>query len=74
MKTVSDSLQLTQRRISAIREENDINIRITMLHELNDLYPIEERVEIPSLITNAYIRRALDIIQEKAMTEAASAW
>jgi len=73
MKTVSDSLQLTQRRISAIREENDINIRITMLHELNDLYPIEERVEIPSLITNAYIRRALDIIQEKAMTEAASA-
>lgn len=73
MKTVSDSLQLTQRRISAIREENDINIRITMLHELNNLSPIEERVEIPSLITSAYIRRALDIIQEKAMTQAASA-
>jgi hypothetical protein len=68
MKTVPDSLQLTQGRISAIREEHDINIRITMLHELNNLLPIEMRMAFPSLITNAYIRRALDVIQERAMT------
>lgn len=73
MKTVSDSLQLTQGRISAIRDEHNINIRITMLHELNDLLPVEKRMKFPSLITNAYIRGALDVIQERVMTQATSA-
>jgi len=72
MKTVSNSLELTQSRISDIREEHDINIRITMLHELNNLLPVEKRMTFPSLITNAYIRGALDVIQERAMTQVAS--
>jgi len=71
MKTVSNSLELTQSRISDIREEHDINIRITMLHELNNLLPVEKRMTFPSLITNAYIRGALDVIQERAMTQVA---
>jgi len=72
MKTVSNSLQLTQSRISDIREEHDIDIRITMLHELNNLLPVEKRMAFPSLITNAYIRGALDVIQERAMAQVAS--
>jgi len=71
MKTGSNSLQLVQSRISAIRDEHDINIRFTMLHELNNLLPIEKRLAFPSLITNAYIRRALDVIQERKMTQVA---
>jgi len=71
MKTESNSLLLVQSRISAIRGEHDINIRFTMLHELNNLLPVEKRLAFPSLITNAYIRRALDVIQERKMTQVA---
>ena len=60
-------------RITAIREEHDINERIKMLHELNNMLPTGKRIELPSLITNAYIRRALDVILEKAGTPAVSA-
>jgi len=70
MPTVSDSIQLTQGRISAIREEHDINLRITMLHGLNNLLPVEKRMKFPSLITNAYIRIALDVIQERILPKA----
>jgi hypothetical protein len=71
MKTVSSSLQLIQNHISAIREEHNIDIRIMMLHELNNLLPVDKRMEFPSLITNAYIRGALDVIQDRAMTQVA---
>ncbi|HUG96887.1 MAG TPA: hypothetical protein VMJ94_05045, partial [Nitrososphaera sp.] len=71
MKTVSSALQLIQDHISAIREEHDIDIRIRMLHELNNLLPVDKRMEFPSLFTNAYIRRALDVIQDRAMTQVA---
>jgi len=39
-----------------------------MLHTVNDLLPPEKRLEFPSLITNAYIRKALDIILDRATT------
>jgi len=69
----SDSFQLVLTRIAAIREEHDINKRIIMLRELNNLLPIERRIELPSLMTNAYIRTALDIIRERAMPSTISA-
>jgi hypothetical protein len=53
-------------QISAIRAERDIDERIRMLHRLNNLLPADRRLEFPSLITNAYIRKALDIILERA--------
>jgi len=67
MKPNNYSVQLIQSYIAAIREEHDIDARITMLHTLNNMLPKEKRIEMPSLITNAYIRRALDVIQERAM-------
>lgn len=67
------SFQIILARIAAIREEHDINERIRMLHELNNMLPAGKRIELPSLITNAYIRRALDVILEKAVTPAVSA-
>ena len=53
-------------QISAIRAERDIDERIRMLHRLNNSLPADRRLEFPSLITNAYIRKALDIILERA--------
>ena len=62
------SVQIIQSYIAAIREEHDTDARIRMLHKLNSMLPKEKRIEkMPSLITNAYIRRALDVIQERAM-------
>jgi len=69
----NNSFQLVLTRISAIREEHDINKRITLLRELNNLLPIERRIELPSLITNAYIRTALDVIRERSMPSIISA-
>lgn len=54
-----------QRRISAIRNEPDTEKRLRMLLQLNDSLPENMRLEIPSLITNAYVRKALDMIEEK---------
>lgn len=51
--------------ISAIREEHNTDRRIRMLERLNDSLPVHIRLELPSLITNAYIRKALDIIDER---------
>jgi len=67
MKTRLNSSKVILNRISAIREEPDINERIKMLQRLNNLLPLNKRIEMPSLITNAYIRRALDIIHERTM-------
>lgn len=37
-----------------------------MLLELNDSLPKSLRLDVPSLITNAYVRKALDLIEERA--------
>lgn len=52
-------------RISSIREERDTQKRLEMLIELNDSLPEVHRLRMPSLITNAYVRRALDLIEER---------
>jgi hypothetical protein len=52
--------------ITAIREEHNTDRRIKMLQKLNNSLPRETRLQLPSLITNAYIRKALDIIEERA--------
>jgi hypothetical protein len=52
--------------ISSIRDERDTQKRLEMLMELNDSLPEVHRLQMPSLITNAYVRRALDLIEEKA--------
>ena len=56
--------------ISGIRAERDTERRLLMLKELNRILPSEIRLELPSLITNAYVRRALDIIQERLLISA----
>jgi hypothetical protein len=58
-------LESVRDRIAAIREQKDTTMRIKMLRELNESLPIEQRIEFPTLITNAYIRTALDKIEAK---------
>ena len=60
-----DGLESVRERITAIREQKDTTLRIKMLQELNNSLPAEQRIELPSLITNAYVRTALDKIEAK---------
>jgi hypothetical protein len=67
MQSDNYTIQIIQSHIAAIREVHDTDARIRMLHKLNNMLPKHKRLKLPTLITNAYIRRALDIIQERAM-------
>ena len=57
--------QVLLRRISAIRYELNTEKRLSMLQRLNDSLPDDIKLDIPSLITNAYVRKALDMIEER---------
>jgi hypothetical protein len=57
-------------RIADIREQRDPETRLLMLQELNNSLPEGLRLDMPSLITNAYVRRALDIIEERMILAA----
>lgn len=53
------------KRISAIRNEPNTEKRLRMLQQLNDSLPEDMKLDMPSLITNAYVRKALDMIEER---------
>jgi hypothetical protein len=57
--------QILLNHISRIRDERDTQKRMEMLLELNDSLPESFRLDVPSLITNAYVRKALDLIEER---------
>lgn len=64
------SLQEMLNHISVIRAERNTEKRLSMLQKLNDSLPENIRVRMPSLITNAYVRRALDMIEERVLLPA----
>jgi hypothetical protein len=57
-------------RIAAIRAERDAEKRLKMLQHLNDSLPEWIRLEMPSLFTNAYVRKALDMIGDRILISA----
>ncbi len=58
------------KRISAIRNEPDTEKRLRMLLQLNGSLPENMKLDMPSLITNAYVRKALDMIEERILVTA----
>lgn len=56
--------------ITSIREEHNTDKKIKMLEKLNDSLPNGIKLQLPSLITSAYVRTALDIIEERAVVTA----
>jgi len=56
--------------ISAIRNEPDTEKRLRMLLQLNGSLPENMKLDMPSLITNAYVRKALDMIEERILVTA----
>lgn len=54
-------------QIFAIRAERNTETRLMMLQKFNDSLPENIRLQMPSLITNAYVRRAFDMIEERIL-------
>jgi hypothetical protein len=46
---------------------HDTEKRLRMLLQLNDSLSEDMKLDMPSLITNAYVRRALDMIEERLL-------
>jgi hypothetical protein len=60
-----NSSEVILKRVSSIRNEPNTEKRLMMLQHLNSSLPEGVRLEMPSLITNAYVRKALDMIEER---------
>lgn len=48
-------------------ENDDIDRQIELLNQINSALPKRLSINLPSLITNDYVGKALDIIEERIM-------
>jgi hypothetical protein len=51
--------------IERCRYQNDVDKQILILHAINSALPQSLRLQMPSLLTNDYVSRALDIIEDR---------
>lgn len=54
-------------QISAAREASDIDMKVRLLQMLNNSLPEGIKLILPSMFTNAYIRRALESLEDNIM-------
>lgn len=52
-------------QISAARNASNVDARVAMLQTLNSSLPRSIRLTLPSMFTNAYVRRALETIEDR---------
>jgi len=62
--TSNDRPSVLSSLIQQCRYEIDIDKQFALLQKINSLLPKTSRLRMPSLITDEYIRTALDIIDE----------
>ncbi|MFL6371668.1 MAG: hypothetical protein ACJ70R_05160 [Nitrososphaera sp.] len=53
--------------IALCRDQSDVDKQITILHAINSGLPKSLRLQMPSLLTNDYVSRALDIIEDRVL-------
>jgi len=46
-------------------DTKDIDSQFALLREINEALPSHDRIAMPSLVTDDYCRRALEIIEDK---------
>jgi hypothetical protein len=51
--------------IDLCRSESNLDIQVALLFQINEKLPEELHIKLPSLLTNDYVLRALDIIEDK---------
>jgi hypothetical protein len=53
--------------IARCRYHNDVDKQIRMLNSINSALPKPLRLQMPSLLTNDHVTRALDIIEDRIL-------
>lgn len=53
--------------IAKCRYQSDVDKQIDMLHTINSALPKRLQLQMPSLLTDDYVSRALDIIEERIL-------
>lgn len=53
--------------IARCRYQSDVDKQIRILHAINSALPKSLRLQMPSLLTNDYVSRALDIIEDRIL-------
>jgi hypothetical protein len=53
--------------IAGCRYQNDVDKQIRILLTINSALPKPLRLQMPSLLTNDYVSRALDIIEDRIL-------
>jgi hypothetical protein len=53
--------------IAGCRYQNDVDKQIQILHAINSALPKSLRLQMPSLLTDDYVSRALDIIEYRIL-------
>ena len=53
-------------------ELSDVDKRVEILQRINHLLPVENKIKLPTFITNDYIDRTLDLLEERLNSRANS--
>lgn len=59
--------------IARCRYQSDVDKQIRILHAINSALPKSLRLQMPSLFTNDYVSRALDIIEDRILPHVGTA-
>jgi hypothetical protein len=51
--------------VQTCMETPDIDQRVEILQHINRLLPVESRIKLPTYITNDYINKTLDFLEER---------
>jgi hypothetical protein len=58
---------MTMTIIARCRYQSDVDKQIRILHTVNSALPKSLRLQMPSLLTNDYVSRALDVIEDRIL-------
>lgn len=56
--------------IARCRYQSDVDEQIRLLHAINSALPESLQLQMPSLLTNDYVSRALDIVEDRVLPHA----
>jgi hypothetical protein len=59
--------------IARCRYQSDVDKQILILHAINSALPKSLQLKMPSLLTNDYVSRALDIIEDRILPHVSTA-
>ena len=51
--------------IDECRYEENLDSQVNLLYAINEKLSASDKLDLPSFITNDYVQRALDVIEEK---------